>query len=184
MTLRSRRRHLVVWSLSASQVHKYGHPRPARPVRARRLRRSVRLGALLTLIGVMKLGRGARHRWRPMLAAVVLMATGLVLRGGVWGMLIMPGLWFLFYALLIPADSGADRRLNSELERELSAYSTVAERRDFVATLDRYPDEATYELRDILANQAMRGCGGGIAAASPGRASTIEAHGRQGLTLP
>jgi hypothetical protein len=42
-----------------------------------------------------------------------------------------------------------------ELARELAAYSTPAERYDFEAILDRYPDDITYELRDILASQAM-----------------------------
>jgi len=41
-----------------------------------------------------------------------------------------------------------------ELERELAAYSTPAQRCDLAATFDRYPDSITYELRDILARQA------------------------------
>ena len=47
------------------------------------------------------------------------------------------------------------RQRHRELARELAAYSTPAERRDFEAILDRYPDDLTYELRDILASQAM-----------------------------
>ena len=47
------------------------------------------------------------------------------------------------------------RQRHLELARELAAYSTPAERRDFEAILDRYPDDITYELRDILASQAM-----------------------------
>jgi hypothetical protein len=43
----------------------------------------------------------------------------------------------------------------SELERELAAYSTPAERCDLEATFDRYPDDVTCELRNILARQAM-----------------------------
>jgi len=42
-----------------------------------------------------------------------------------------------------------------ELERELAAYSTPAQRWDLEATLDRYPDGVTYELRDILTGQAI-----------------------------
>jgi len=41
-----------------------------------------------------------------------------------------------------------------ELERELAAYSTPAQRCDLEATFDRYPDDVTYELRDILDRQA------------------------------
>jgi hypothetical protein len=47
------------------------------------------------------------------------------------------------------------RERRSELARELAAYSTPAQRCDLEATLDRYPDDVTYELRDILASQAM-----------------------------
>ena len=45
------------------------------------------------------------------------------------------------------------RELRS-LERELAAYGTPAQRCDLEATFDRYPDDATGELRDILARQA------------------------------
>ncbi len=47
------------------------------------------------------------------------------------------------------------RNRRSALERELAAYSTPAQRRDLEATLAQYPDGVTYELRDILASQAM-----------------------------
>jgi hypothetical protein len=46
---------------------------------------------------------------------------------------------------------GGPRR--RELERELAACSTPAQRRDLEATLDRYPDGVAGELRDILATQ-------------------------------
>jgi hypothetical protein len=49
----------------------------------------------------------------------------------------------------------AARRRRAKLERELAEYSTPAERRDLEATLDRYPDGVTHELRAILARQAM-----------------------------
>ncbi len=42
-----------------------------------------------------------------------------------------------------------------ELERELAEYSTPAQRCDLQATLNRYPDSVTYELRDILTRQAI-----------------------------
>jgi hypothetical protein len=162
MRLRSRRRDLVVWSLSASTAVSYGDPRRTRRARGRRIRRSLRTGALLTLVGAMRLARGVRYRWRPLLPGAVLAAAGVVLHGSAWGFLTMPGLYFLWYAVLIPARSEADRELHSELKRDLAGYSTAAQRADFLATLDRYPDEVTYELRDILAGQAMSACGGGI----------------------
>jgi hypothetical protein len=162
MRLRSHRRSLVVWSLSASPAGRYGDPRLMRPVRTRRIRRSLRTGALVTVIGLMRLARGARHRWRPLLAGTVFTVVGVMLRGGVWGLISLPGLWFLVYTLLIPASSNRDRKRHVELERELAAYSTPAQRCDLEATLDRYPDEVTYELRAILTNQAMAAHSSGI----------------------
>jgi hypothetical protein len=68
----------------------------------------------------------------------------------------------LFYAPLIPASPASDRRRRSELKRELAKYSTPAQRRDLEATLDRYPDGVTHELRDILADVAMATRNNGI----------------------
>ena len=162
MRLRSHRRHLVAWSLLANPADRYGDPRLIRPARTRRIRRSLRTGALITVIGLMRLARGARHRWRPLLAGTALTVVGVMLRGGVWGLITLPGLWFLVSTLLIPASSNTDRKRHAELERELAAYSTPAQRRDLEAALDRYPDEVTYELRAILANQAMAAHSSGI----------------------
>jgi hypothetical protein len=159
MRLRARRRSLVVWGPSAGAAGRYGAP-TLTP--ARRIRRCVRVGALLTVIGLMRLARGLRPRWRPLLAGVVFTAVGGTLRNGVWGVVLLAGLWFFLYALLIPASAEADRRRRAELERELAGYSTPAQRCDLEATLDRYPDGATYELRDILARQALAACHNGI----------------------
>jgi hypothetical protein len=51
----------------------------------------------------------------------------------------------------------AARKRRAELERELAGYATGADRRDFEAVLDRYPDGVTHELRSILACQYMAG---------------------------
>jgi hypothetical protein len=53
------------------------------------------------------------------------------------------------------ARAGRAGQGDSELGRELAAFSTPAQRLDLAATLDRYPDKITYELRDLLACQAM-----------------------------
>ena len=155
MGLRSHRRKLVAWSLSANPADKYGAPRLMRPVRTKRIRRPLRTGVLITVIGLMRLARSARHRWRPLLAGTALTVVGVVLHGSVWGLITLPGLWFLVYTLLVPASSNADRKRHAELERELDAYSTPAQRCDLEATLDRYPDKVAYELRSIFTNQAM-----------------------------
>jgi len=50
----------------------------------------------------------------------------------------------------------AARERRRRLERELSCFVTPAEQRDLLATLDRYPDSATCELRELLARRATR----------------------------
>jgi hypothetical protein len=75
----------------------------------------------------MRLARGERSRWRPLLAGAVLTVVGIMLRSGAWGMILAVGLWFFVYALLIPASSDADRKRRAELERELPVYSIPAE---------------------------------------------------------
>ena len=111
MMLRLHRRNLVIWSTSVGPADRYGASRLTRPARTRRVPRCIRTGALLVVIGLMRLARMVRTRWQV-----------------------------------------HERR--SELERELAAYSTPAQRCDLAATFDRYPDSLTYELRDILARQA------------------------------
>ena len=101
---------------------------------------------------------------------MVLTAAGVVLRSGAAGIVMIPGMLFLAAALLVPADPVADSPRRRELERELAAYSTPAQRCDLEATLDRYPDSATRELRDILARQARPPSQpGGIARGPPSR---------------
>ena len=168
MGLRSRRRDLVVWSLSANSTERYGDPRLTRPVRTRRIRRLLRIGALITLVGAMRLAHGARYRWQPLLVGAVLTATGIMLHGSAWGVAAMAGIYSLWYAVLIPGHPEADGKRHSDLERELAGYSTEAQRSDLLATLDRYPDEVTCELRDILASQAMAACSGGVPGAGSG----------------
>jgi hypothetical protein len=42
-----------------------------------------------------------------------------------------------------------------QLEHDMSCYVTPAERQDLLATLDRYPDAATREIRELLIRGAM-----------------------------
>lgn len=158
MRLRPHRRNLVVWTSSAGPASGYSAPPFTRPGRTKRIRRCIRTGALFTAIGLLRLARGVRTRWRPVLAGTVLTAVGVLLRGGAAGVVFFPGIMFLLSALLTPASPQANGRRRSELERELAAYSTPAQRCDLEATLDRYPDGITYELREILASQAMAAC--------------------------
>jgi len=111
---------------------------------------------LLTILGLMPLATGVRARWRMVLPGVVLTVVGVLYRSDPAGVVLLPGLLLLFSAPLVPAR--ADRTRRSELERELAGYSTPVQRRDVEAMLDRYPDDMTNELRDILARQAMAPC--------------------------
>ena len=78
MRPRSHRRILVVRSPRAIAADKNGRPAPMRPTRIRRIRRWLRSGALLAIIGVLRFARAIRARWEPLflLAGVLLMAGG------------------------------------------------------------------------------------------------------------
>ncbi|HEY7813778.1 MAG TPA: hypothetical protein VIC62_11100 [Nakamurella sp.] len=48
----------------------------------------------------------------------------------------------------------ADRAAHRQLEQEIADYQSEAERLDLEATLDRYSDEDSREIRQILALHA------------------------------
>jgi hypothetical protein len=54
------------------------------------------------------------------------------------------------------ANRKAARQRYKQLCAELADYATPAERRDLEAALDRCPDPAAREVRDILASQALK----------------------------
>jgi hypothetical protein len=162
MRLRSRRRGVVTWTPPAGSSGRYDTARFTRPGRSRPIRRCLRLGALLTVIGLVRLTRAVRARWRPLLAGGVLTVAGITLRSGAGGLVFIPGVLLLLYAPLIEAAPDEGRKRRSELRRELAGYATPAHRRDLEATLDRYPDGITYEIRDILAGLAVAGRSNGI----------------------
>jgi hypothetical protein len=139
MRPRAHQRNLVVWSSSVGWADMHGAPGLTQFAHTRRIHRFVRTSALLTVIGLMRLARAVRPRWRPLLGGGVLTAAGLMLRSGAWATLLLPGLLFLSSALLIPRGPEADRKRRSELERELTGYSAPAQRCDLEATLARCP---------------------------------------------
>ena len=47
----------------------------------------------------------------------------------------------------------ANRERRRALARDMAGFSSAADRRDLEATLDRYPDQVTAEMRDVLAGQ-------------------------------
>jgi len=162
MRQRAYRREPVPWTPHIGPAYRYGSRRLARLTRTRRLHRWVRTGALLTAIGLMRLARAVRPRWLPLVTGSVFTATGLMLRNDAWSLVLLPGLLLLLSVPLIPGNPDADQRRRSELERELAVYATAAQQRDLGAILDRYPDNLTCELRDILAHQATGAANSGI----------------------
>jgi hypothetical protein len=153
MRLRPPRRSLVVLSSSAESVRRHAVSLSERPVRTRRVRRFFRVGTLLIVIAV-------RPRWQPLLAGTALMVLGVVERHGWGGILVIPAMLLLWQALMISADEGAGRERLAQLRRELESYSTPAQRRDLDATLDRYPDGMTSEIRDLLARPPVPSASG------------------------
>jgi hypothetical protein len=152
MRLRSQRRNLVVWSQSAGSADRCGDTRVRR---TRRFRRWIRIGMLLTVLGLLPLLRAVRARWKPLLAGTGLTVGGVILRGsGPGSAMLLPGLMLLMTAPLLPGTGHANRLERTELERELAGYWTNAQRHDLEAIFDRYPDDATREVREILAGQA------------------------------
>jgi hypothetical protein len=150
MRLRAHRRPLVVWRSPDG----HGVPRLTRPPPTERIRRFIRTSGLLTAIGLLRLAAAVRRHWRPLLG-LALTVAGVLLRGSPWGAVLLPGLLLILSAPIIPPSPGGDGARRRQLERELAAYSTSAQRCDLEATLDRYPDSVTHELHAILARQAM-----------------------------
>ena len=125
MRLRAHRRNIVVWSPSAGSAVWDGAPGLTRLTRIRRIHRWICIGALLMAIGLMRLARAVRPRWRPLLAGGVLTVVG-AMASGAWGTVLLPGVLFLLFAPLIPATPKARR---SEAEPELAVFSHPAQRR-------------------------------------------------------
>jgi hypothetical protein len=154
MGLRARRRNVVVCRPSGGPRSRHVLTVFQRPASTRPLRRLLRVSGLLMAIGLIRVAGALRGRWKPVLAGVALTTTGVVLRGGAGALAFLAGFLFLYAALVMHVGPAADRERLIALERELGDYSTPAQRRDLEAMLDRYSDDDTSELRDILTRQA------------------------------
>jgi len=80
------------------------------------------------VIGLMRLARAVRPRWRLLLAGGVLIVAGGMLRGA-WGVVFLPGLLLLLSTPLVPARPATDRVRRTELERGLGVFTHPAQRR-------------------------------------------------------
>lgn len=155
MTLRRHRQNVVIWRASRCPEHRGRGLWFTPAIRSGRIRRWLRISGLLVAVGLLRVAAAVRPRWRLLAAGTVLTVAGFVMRSGMPGAVMIPGMLFLTAALLAPVDPEADNPRHRALARELAAYSTPAQRRDLDAILDRYPDRDTRELRDILAQQRL-----------------------------
>jgi hypothetical protein len=101
-----------VWSSTANAAGGFrGVPRPrgARPARIRRIRWWLRTGALLAVLGALRLARTARARWEPvlLLAGTLITAAGFAFPAVGWAFFL--GLLALIVTLL-SGISGQQRR--------------------------------------------------------------------------
>ena len=132
MRLRPRRRSLLRSSLPGDSASRYETPGFTRLARARKIRRSLRTGALLTAIGLLRLTRGVRSRWRPLSAGAVLTVIGFMLRNSAWDLIFATGPLLFVYPLLTPVRSDAERKRRYDIERELPVYSIPVESHQIV----------------------------------------------------
>jgi hypothetical protein len=107
--MRLRQRTRVVWSSSSGRVTRHG-VREARPsARGGRIRWWLRTGALLAVIGLIRLARTAMKYPRPAvsLAGTAITVAGFSLPNGV---VLISGFLVLFLALFMPDPAGAPAR--------------------------------------------------------------------------
>jgi hypothetical protein len=103
VSLRPRRRTTVVWSSPPGRAARPGVQQMTRSARPARIRWWLRTGALLTIIGVMRLARTARNRPRPAisLAGTVITVIGISLPSEA---VLISGFLVCLLALFIPSD--------------------------------------------------------------------------------
>ena len=103
MRLRPRRRAMVVWTSSSGRTARHGVQEMTRPARPSRIRWWLRTGALLTIIGVMRLARIARAHERPTisLAGTVITVIGISLPSKA---VLISGFLVCLLALFMPSD--------------------------------------------------------------------------------
>ena len=105
MRTRSHRRSLMVWSPPSGRADRYGVPAFTRLARPKRIRWWLRTGALLAVIGITRLVRGVRARWRPVfvVTGTALLVAGVLVHSGA---AFIAGMLVLLVALLKGAQPG------------------------------------------------------------------------------
>lgn len=104
MRLQSHQR-TVVWTSSAGRVDRSAAHGSSRPARMRRLRWWLRIGALLAVIGLIRLASTARTRWLRILLLVgaVVTVVGISLPSAA---VLVPGMLVLLVGVLSPSGRG------------------------------------------------------------------------------
>ena len=103
MRMRSHRRSLMVWSPPGGPADRYGALAFTRRARPRPIRWWLRTGALLTVIGITRIARAMRTRWRSVftVSGGLLLVIGFMLPNG--GAVVV-GLIVVLFALLRGAE--------------------------------------------------------------------------------
>jgi len=98
MRMRSHSRSPKIWSPSGGRADRYGLPTVTRLARFRRIRWWFRTGVLLAVIGITRLARGMRARWRSvfLVAGALLAIIGVTLSSAA---AFVPGLLVLLVGL-------------------------------------------------------------------------------------
>lgn len=103
MRMRSHRKSMMAWSPSGGRAGRCGAPASIRLARPRPIRWWFRTGALLGVIGITRLARGMRARWRSvfLVTGAALLVVGVMLPTGA---AFVPGMLVLLLALLKGAE--------------------------------------------------------------------------------
>jgi len=107
--LRSRRRTMVVWSSSAARAARHSVQEVTRSPRSRRIRCWLRTGALLTIIGLIRLARVAGKYPRPALslAGTAITVAGISVPSEA---VLISGILVLLVALFLPDPASVPAR--------------------------------------------------------------------------
>ena len=105
MRMRSHSRSPKIWSPSGVRADRYGLPTVTRLARFKRIRWWFRTGGLLAVIGITRLARGMRARWRSvfLVTGAALVVVGVALPSGV---ALVSGILVVLVALLKGAEPG------------------------------------------------------------------------------
>ena len=92
MTLRRHRRDVVIWRASRSPDYRGHGVWFTRAGHSGRVRRRLRITGLLVAVGLLRVVAAVRPRWRPLAVGTALTVAGYVMRNGMPGVIMIPGM--------------------------------------------------------------------------------------------